>query len=270
MNNNLNSNSLINLSIVADDFGMHKAINDGILETYLDGLLTDTNLMPPTPAFLEAVQMAKKYSIPCGLHATFTCEWDYLRWGPISSAKSLVGEDSYFKKTVSEAWESATIEDAVQELYLQYEMLGSLGITPTHVGEHMNFDNPGKFSKVIAGFIAKTNIPYKNQIFRNELPIKYKWDSVFSTSGPELNFDTAKKRLLALIDGLIPGYHMWVSHPAIDSLALDKIAHESNRSYKWAKQYRVIDRQLLLDKDVASLIYEKKINLINITSCPIG
>ena len=52
-------NSNIYLSVVSDDFGMCKAVNDGTIQAFTQGLLTDTNLMAPCPDFKEAAQWAK-------------------------------------------------------------------------------------------------------------------------------------------------------------------------------------------------------------------
>ena len=57
----------------ADDFGYSHAINYGIIDSYLDGILTSTTLMPGMPGFQHAVALAKKN--PClgnGIHLTKT------------------------------------------------------------------------------------------------------------------------------------------------------------------------------------------------------
>lgn len=265
----INTHPNINLCIVADDFGMHKAVNDGILQAFTEGILTDTNLMPPAPAFLEAVQMTKQYSVPVGLHATFTCEWDHLRWGPISGGSSFLGQDAFFKKSVIESWEFANITETEIELNLQFEILGQLGIPLTHISEHNDFDRRGILESCMSSLIAKSRIPYKNQVLRKNMPLRFNWDTVFSTSGPSIDFDEAKIALLERLRKLTAGYHMWVAHPATDSKTLDDIASPTNRSFNWARVYRAIDLKLLLDKDIRTAIEELNINLISIANCPV-
>jgi predicted glycoside hydrolase/deacetylase ChbG (UPF0249 family) len=51
----------IYLSVVSDDFGMCPPVNDGIVQAFVEGLLTDANLMAPCPAFSDATQLARTH-----------------------------------------------------------------------------------------------------------------------------------------------------------------------------------------------------------------
>ena len=74
----------IRLVVQGDDLGMCRAVNEGIGLAFTEGILTQTSVMAPTPWFGEGAAMAKRLGITTGLHLTLTCEWDYLRWAPLS------------------------------------------------------------------------------------------------------------------------------------------------------------------------------------------
>lgn len=59
--------------INADDFGYSRAINYGIIDSYLNGILTSTTLMVTMPGFEHAVELMQTYpEFPVGLHLNFT------------------------------------------------------------------------------------------------------------------------------------------------------------------------------------------------------
>jgi len=176
------------LCIIADDFGMHQAINEGIIKAFSEGILTDTNLMPPTPAFNEAIELAKTTKIPVGLHATFTCEWDNYTWGPLTNAKSITTSTGRLKKTTEEAWSDANEDEALNELREQYNAIKTKGLKMTHVGQHMSFDKGEKFEKVLSVLIEEENVPYRGDSKTIiDFALVYDWSSSFCISGPLLN-----------------------------------------------------------------------------------
>ena len=79
----------IRLIVQADDFGMCHAVNEGVVEAFLDGILTQATMMVPCPWFAEAADLAHRHGIPVGMHSTLTCEWDAMRWRPLTRGRSL-------------------------------------------------------------------------------------------------------------------------------------------------------------------------------------
>ena len=77
------------LILQADDFGMCDAVNDGIVAAFRAGTLTQASVMVPCPRFEGAAALAREHAIPVGVHGTLTCEWDFLRWGPLTNGASL-------------------------------------------------------------------------------------------------------------------------------------------------------------------------------------
>ena len=77
------------LIVQADDFGMCHAVNQGIAQSFQSGILTQASAMAPCPWIPEAAALAKQLKIPIGAHGTLTCEWDHLRWRPLTPGASL-------------------------------------------------------------------------------------------------------------------------------------------------------------------------------------
>ena len=106
----------VKLVVQSDDFGMCHAVNTGTVAAFLDGIVTQTTMMAPCPWFDEAAALAHEHDIPVGVHLTLTCEWDHLRWRPMTSGGSLVGDDGTFLRTVEDAQAALDRDEAVAEL----------------------------------------------------------------------------------------------------------------------------------------------------------
>ena len=259
--------SNIFLCIIADDFGMHPAVNEGIAKAFSEGILTDSNLMPPAPAFKEAIALTKALKMPVGLHATFTCDWDIYSWNPLSQAKSFVTAEGRLKDNVEEAWKNGNEKEALKELYEQHDAIKSEGIQMTHIGQHMDFDQGGKFERVMKLLIEKEDLPYKGvPKAQTHFPLFYDWVSGFYISGPT-TVAAAKSRLKSILENLTPGYHVWVTHPAIDHESLDAICTGMFHARNWARTFRAIDLALLLDKEIAKIIHANGIELTPLAKC---
>jgi predicted glycoside hydrolase/deacetylase ChbG (UPF0249 family) len=257
------------LCIIGDDFGMHPAVNEGIAKAFSEGILTDSNLMPPTPNFLDAVALTKTLGIPVGLHATFTCEWDIYSWGPLTEARSFVTSDGRLKENVEEAWRNATEEETLKELHEQYRVIEAEGIPITHVGQHMGFDQGRKFETAMNMLVKEKNLPYKGAPDAHiPFALTYNWSSSFIISGP-MTVEEAKARLKSILGSLATGYHLWVTHPAIDHASMDDLCSVDCPARNWARPYRSIDLDLLLDEEVADLLKEDSIELTSLSDCPI-
>jgi len=264
-------NSTIYLSVMSDDFGMSPAVNEGIVQAFTKGLLTDTNMMVPCPAFPEAVRLAKKHKIPVGLHATFTAEWDYLRWKPLTPLKSMVQKDGTFRTTVEAAWEKADLGEAEAELEAQWKRMESAGLPVTHVCEHMGPDPWGRVAGLFSFVLRKKKIPSRNRKNAEKYNFPYTaWDSNLMTSSLSTDLKPVKKKLKAWIQSLQPGYHLWQCHSAVDDGSLEKLCKPGHVGFHWARTYRVIDQSLVMDREVREWIEKRGIQRVPISRFPVG
>lgn len=81
------------LIINADDFGYSKAVNLGIMESHINGVLTSTTLMANMPGVDHAVSLLKDMPNLCvGAHLTLTCGKPMLG----EKVSTLIKENEYF------------------------------------------------------------------------------------------------------------------------------------------------------------------------------
>ncbi len=260
----------IHLTVLSDDFGMCPAVNEGIAQAFTQGVLTDTNLMAPCPSFDEAVQLAKAHRIPVGIHNTFTAEWDYWRWKPLTPAKSMVRPDGTFHTTVAEAWEKAEIQEAETEFLAQLEKIEASGLSITHACEHMGAEM--KLAGLFSRLLKLKKVPYRNFTLNGEayrIP-RLIWDSVFASSEVGLDIRTRKAKLKEWLHSIGPGHHIWATHCAVDHHSLEQLTAPTHGAFNWTRLYRVLDQSLVLDPEVRHWIESRGIQLTPMSRCPVA
>ena len=144
----------IRLVVQGDDLGMCRSVNEGIVLAATEGILTQASVMAPTPWFGEGAAMVQRIGLPVGLHVTLTCEWDYLRWSPLSPAPSLRAADGTFHRTV-EAAAAADAADAIAEAHAQADRATALGLDITYIDPHMGISVPAAYTAMCHRFGAK-------------------------------------------------------------------------------------------------------------------
>ncbi len=114
------------LAVNADDFGFTPGVNEGILRSYLRGIVRSTSLMANGSALKQAVRIAQEHpGLDVGCHLTLVQGESLARPGtqlPDSLAKLLANFPSR--------------EGMVAEFRAQIESLLSHGIRPTHLDTH--------------------------------------------------------------------------------------------------------------------------------------
>ena len=144
----------IKLVVQGDDLGMCRSVNEGIVLAATDGILTQASVMAPTPWFAEGAAMVQRVGLPVGLHVTLTCEWDYLRWSPLSPAPSLRASDGTFHRTVDAA-ATADPADAVAEAHAQADRATAVGLDITYIDPHMGVSVRAAYEAMCARFGVK-------------------------------------------------------------------------------------------------------------------
>ena len=127
------------LILNADDFGLTRGVNEGIIRAHRQGILTSTTLMATSRAFDDAVARAKAepaFGVGCHL---------VLVGGTAVSSPaeipSLVDSAGRFPRTLPEfvakvSSGSVRSRDIERELRAQIEKIRGAGIEPTHVDTH--------------------------------------------------------------------------------------------------------------------------------------
>jgi len=203
------------------------------------------------------------------MHATFTAEWDTLRWGPLTGTKSLVRPDGTFYTTVEDAWKTADDGEAEAEFEAQWNRIISEGLKITHVCEHMGAQD--QLAQLFAVKCREKKVPYRNFSLNGDehkIP-HYKYDSVFISSGQSTDLETTKFKLKGWLRSIGHGTHLWGTHCAMDHPSLEKLCLPSHVGYHWARTYRAIDQALVMDPEVREWIENRQIRRISISECPI-
>jgi chitin disaccharide deacetylase len=242
------------LIVRGDDFGMCHSVNEGILRGFQEGILTQASVMVPCPWFTEAAALAKAHGIPVGIHQTLTCEWDYLRWRPLTNGPSLADTDGTFYRTVAGAREAIVHAEAVAELLAQASRFTAEGLSIDYLDVHMGAVAPAAYAEVSQEL---------GELFLySDLARSRGLDSMAGLS--ERDGSGKKDWLMTYLSELTPGLHMLVVHPAIGGPEIASITGPDSVPYRWAEEYRIADLELLVDPDVAALVKERGIELTTV------
>ncbi|MFH1441740.1 MAG: ChbG/HpnK family deacetylase [Candidatus Omnitrophota bacterium] len=159
--------------INADDFGLSKSINKGIIKAFKEGILTNTSLLPNMPGFDNAVDLiTENPQLPVGIHLNI------FRGNPILPAlklKSLTKKGSFFNNIFIFLYSiyagNLDFKELESECRAQIEKLLKKNISITHLDseKHLHlikpiFDTTIKIAKEYG--ISKVRyinkIPYRN------------------------------------------------------------------------------------------------------------
>jgi hypothetical protein len=245
------------LAIRGDDFGMAHAVNLGIVEAFVNGVLTQTTAMAPTGWIREAARLAQVHRIPVGMHGTLTSDWDSLGWRPLTPGRSLKSPAGTFYALDREVQAAVNPAEARTELLEQARFLTELGFQLTHVDYHMAVHMPSAYEQVCRGF----NLP---SVYDDVTPhLRLSSNTLLSTQDDKLDW------LLDWLDRLAPGYHLLVTHPAVDSDELSAMTTPGHPAYPWTAPYRISDLAVLTNPVVGERIEQRGIRLVALADVPI-
>jgi predicted glycoside hydrolase/deacetylase ChbG (UPF0249 family) len=246
----------VRLVVQGDDLGMCRAVNEGIVLAATEGILTQTSAMAPTPWFGEGAAMAKRIDLAVGLHVTLTCEWEYLRWGPLTPGPSLRGDDGTFHRTVADAAARSDPAEAVAEALAQAARAEAAGLELTYVDPHMGVSVPPAYEAVCA---------------RNDLRFMYAdegvsphhdWASVVILSIGPVRDRTAW--FVEQLERLTPGTHMVMAHPGVAGPELQALTDREAENSVWAELFRKRDLEALCAPEVRQVVESRNIELISV------
>jgi predicted glycoside hydrolase/deacetylase ChbG (UPF0249 family) len=129
------------LILNADDFAIHPAINEGIVEAYTKGVLTSTTLLLTTPFLNESIQHIKSCGIPTGIHLTINLGRPRAAVGDLPH---LVNKDGFLFRTPMSLLalllknRKSLMVQIRRELESQLQLSKDLGFSPTHFDFHQH------------------------------------------------------------------------------------------------------------------------------------
>jgi hypothetical protein len=246
----------IRLIIQADDYGACPAISDGILRCFQAGVVTQASVIVPAPDAPRAMRAALASGLPLGAHLALLCEWQGLRWSPLTAAPSLRAQDGAFFDDLEQLRARAEIGEAEDELRAQLRAAESAGVRLTHMESHVRvFDTP-----LLTRLSAESGLPCRDPVPAPGISMEL--DSLWHLSVQDLH--SKPEALAGHLASLRPGLHMIVTHPAEDRPELRNLCSPSSRRWKWARDIRVSDMAALMSPDIRRLYAARNIELVSL------
>jgi hopanoid biosynthesis associated protein HpnK len=129
------------LIINGDDFGLSDSVNQAIIESHEQGILTSTSLMVSGQACLEAVNLAKNHpDLGVGLHLVLICGQSVL---PYEKIPHLVDRNRNFlndpvKAGLTYQFNRAARRELALEIRAQLEKFQETGLLMSHLDGHLH------------------------------------------------------------------------------------------------------------------------------------
>ncbi len=253
----------IYLIVRGDDIGSSHAADVACIRSYKEGIMTTVELMVPCSWFPEAVKLLNENpGLDVGIHLVLTSEWENYKWRPLTWVPSLTDADGYFYPTI---WQRKNmppgmalrdanwkIEEIEKEMRAQIELAKRKVPHVSHLTCHMGCSNwDPKVKKVYTQLAKEYNLDIA--------PSEY---GVQRTAG----FGDAKttkertKRFIEMLEGLKPGTHLFIDHPALDTAEMRAIGHSG---YYDVAEDRDAVTKVFISEEVKRAIKKLGIQLIS-------
>lgn len=125
----------------ADDIGLCQASVEAFRQLATFGLVRSGAVMVPCPWFPAAAALSRQLDRPdLGVHLTLTCEWDVMRWGPLSTRdpqSGLMDRGGFFPRSNQEVHSQINPAAVKKELRMQVDRALEAGMDVTHIDTHM-------------------------------------------------------------------------------------------------------------------------------------
>lgn len=151
------------LIVCADDLGIAKCVNEGIIKAYREGIVSAVNFMPSGDAFDDAARLAGEAGIKeAGVHLALTESGPVLSPGSI---KSLVSGSGRFRSHHNQFLAGFYLglvdrRQIVAELSAQIRRVRDLGIRITAISSHEHIHMMPPILKIFMALAKDFSIPY--------------------------------------------------------------------------------------------------------------
>ena len=245
----------IRLVTRGDDSGSCNTANVAIWNAYKKGILRNTSIMAPGPAFQEAAEMFSEDKGLCiGLHVTLNAELDAVRWGPVlprEKAPTLVDPKGHFFKTTQALNDNKPdLEQMVAEVQAQLDLARAKGLEVSYMDTHMG-----------VGWVAGLEARLRELGDREGL--LYSHIVVSGLPRVEGTFADPVAALIARLDAAQPGTYVVVGHPCYDRADVRMFDHAGlKESQGVARDWQ---RRIFMDKKVLDYCRKKGVEPIRYT-----
>lgn len=245
---------MLKLIINADDFGLTRGCNQGIIKALKEGFVTDTTVMINMEAGLEAINIAKDSGIKSiGLHLNLTCGKPVLA---AEKVRSLINQEGSLYKRESSMYASINLKEAEAELWAQVEKFFATGMTLNHIDSHHHVHRHEGLAEIFIDIAKKLNVPLRQtgEAMREKIAAH----GVKTTDSIALEFydqGVSMDNLCKILDNYDNGALEIMTHPAIVDDELLRISSYSKPRLK--------ELEILTSKALKEYINDRKIELIS-------
>lgn len=146
------------LIVNADDLGLSKGVNKGIIKGFRQGIVTSATALVNMPSWSHAAQMVSRFpALGVGLH--FNISLGHPVTAPelvpslVDGCGQFAGDDNSLR--------AADSSDIARELFCQYNRLIYSGIKPTHIDSYNNVHSLDNVLPVVLSFAAGHGLPVR-------------------------------------------------------------------------------------------------------------
>ncbi len=147
--------------ITADDFGLTRSLNDGIIKAYEEGIVTGVSILPTGFAFEEAIEWLKSNRIvDVGVHLSLTV------FRPLTDTKeiaTLVTKKGHFLKRYQFLLKFIIGRISLDEVYIelkrQLEKVRNAGLNIVHISSHEHIHMMPGILEIFARLAREYSIP---------------------------------------------------------------------------------------------------------------
>ena len=243
-----------------DGLGRSHASNEGVYSALRRGLGTSAGLMVPTPWARHA---AKRYrGEQVGLLLTLIAESDLYRWGPVTSAPSLLDGDGGFPRTLEDLWDHADLDEVFREAHAQIERAILWGFDVTYLSSHLGaMERRAEFFGVYLELAQEYRLPVRLPSASDQRSLGVPLSSLAAQAGvlsPDhvvaVRGGSARGTIEQALSNLEPGVTELRLRPAVDTPELRALGGD------WAD--RVGDLDVAMDADISVLMQRAGAELI--------
>ncbi|GMQ47779.1 chitin disaccharide deacetylase [Vibrio sp. 10N] len=142
----------------ADDYGLCQAVNEGIIASHLNGVVTSTTMMVGMPGEQDALaRLLSAPNLSVGIHLRLTAG------RPLSSHFPIVTPEGSFPKYDALMAQLKPVHEAsiYDEFHAQIERFMSYGVPLSHLDSHHHVHFHPVIGKVVARLSHEFDIPYR-------------------------------------------------------------------------------------------------------------
>ena len=240
------------LIVNADDFGLSKSVNEGIIHAHKQGIVSSTTVMMNMPYAQEAIHYHRDNpKLGFGVHLVLT------QGRPLGKGyQTLLNKDGFFSQ-LNVRKRQFDKEEVIHEWSLQIEAFQNMGIEPSHLDSHQGIYRFQDMQSVCLALQKKYRLPFRNHFhyWHPSLGIKTDFSNRFFKEG------ATASSLKSIISKVKNGHVLEVMcHPGYLDRAL---VEGSNYSQEREKELAI-----LCSDEIKDYILKENIKLINYSKLP--